>query len=424
MKCKVKKLEGTARQLEVKVSREEIEEARKEVVKDLQKEAVIPGFRKGKAPEDLVMGKYRETIGDELKERVIPRAYQEALEESKIDPVSFPEISGVKLAEDGTALEFVAVVDTYPEVSVSKYTGIKVDKEKVSVSDEEVEEAVTRLQQMHAEYHEVDRAIVKDDFGICEVEAFIEDKSVSPKKDKVWIEANKESSMFGLGEGLCGMKKGETKSMEVTLPEDYPDKSYAGKRARFEIMVKEIREKKLPEKNDEFAKKSGSETMEKMKEEIRGQILERKETNSKIKMQNQIIEYLLKKHSFALPASMVKRQLEVLVKKAEDELARKGMDEKAVAAQKEALSAQLKEEADNRVKLYFILDVIARKEDIAVSDEEIDEWLKGLAGHYNRPFDEVKKYYQEKDLLGGVEEQLREDKILDYLLSQAAITEK
>ncbi|MFQ5952954.1 MAG: trigger factor [Candidatus Omnitrophota bacterium] len=423
MKSKIKKLGGTARQFEIKLSSEKVNGILKEVLEDIRKEAKVPGFRPGKAPLDIVQKKYEKDALDEVKRRLIPEAYQQALDEHDIAPVTYPEISDISIDSAG-ALVFKAKVDVYPEIKLRKYKGLKATKEKASVKDEEVEEALTRIRNINAEFTEKDSPIGKGDFGICDVEAFVDGKSISTRHRNMWIEANKESSLLGLGEELCGLKKGDTKDIDVTLPENYPDKKYAGKAATFNIEVKDVREKKLPDLDDDLAKKLQKKDMNEVRDSLHAQIMERKAYNNKVNMKNQIMEQLLKAHSFDVPESMVKRQLDVLIEKAQNELAQKGVDKERIESEKDKLRQQMQGDAENKVRLYFILDKIANEENIIVEDDETDEWLKSLAQSYGQPFENVKKYYEEKDLIGGLKEQLREEKTLDFLLSEAVITEK
>jgi len=420
MKSKIRKSEGSGRELEIVLSAERVEEAFSKIIEEMRVKAEIPGFRKGKAPFDIVRKKYREDALDEMKKRLVPVAYQEALDDHEVVPVSYPELDNICLDEKG-CLTFTAKVDVYPETRVRKYKGIKVVSEKISVTDAEVNETVEKIRDLNAEFETRDKQVEKGDFGICDIEAFVDEKPISNKREDAWIEAEKESSMLGLGEEICGLKKGDEKDIEATLPENYPDKQYAGKKARFHVRVKEVKVKKLPEVDDELAKKIGKENMKTVKDDIKNELLNRKEQNNKVKMKNQIIEHLLKKHSFDLPAKMVERQIDALMKRSEDELAQKGVDKETITTHKEELNAKLKIEAENKVKLYFILDTIARLENISVSDEDVDRWLRGIAEYYKQPFDNVKKYYKENNLLGGVEEQLREDYTLDFLLEQASL---
>jgi len=423
MKSRIKKLEGLSRQLDITLPPDRVKKVLGEVVSGIRNKVTIPGYRKGKAPEDMVFNRYREDAMDELRRRLIPQAYQDALQEHNVDPVSYPELSEAVMDAEG-AMMFTAKVDVQPEVKLKKYKDIKVTGAKVAVSEEEVEETLTRIRNMHAEYEDVDRVIQKGDFGVCDVEAFIDGKPISKKTEKVWIEADKDKSMLGLGEQLCGMKKGQQKTIETKLPENYPDKKYAGKMAEFKVDIKETKEKRLPGLDDELAKKVGKETISQVRDEIRAQLLERKELDAKMKMRNQIIEFLLQKNSFDVPESMVKKQMDVLMKRAEDDLVRKGVDKAAIESNREALAGKVAAEARNKVKLYFILDDIAKQENITVSGEEVDDLLRSMADHYKQDFEDVKKYYEDNDLIGGLKEQISEEKTLDFLLSEAAVTVK
>lgn len=423
MKSKAKKLNGTAMQVEVEMPKEMVDKAYSEVLEDIKKSVTIPGFRQGKAPIEMIRNQYKEDAEDQVKQKLVPIGYQHALEEHGIDPASYPEVTDINLSLAGT-LTFKAKVDRHPEVTAKKYKGLKLSTEAVSVKDDEVEEAFTRIRNMSAEFADVDKELEKGDFAICAVETFMGGESISKKRENMWIEVDKEASLLGVGEELTGMKKGEAKDIEVTLPEGYPDKKYAGKQAVFHVEIKETKEKKLPELNDEFAKKMGKENIEEVKEDLRTQLLERKENNAKINMKNQIMEQLLKDNSFEVPETMVKRQQKVLMERAEAELAEKGIDEKTIEEHKKELAGQLAKEAENKVRLYFILDEIGAREEIGVEDAEVDGWLNTLATSYNQPFDQVKKYYEEHDLLGGVKEQLKEEKTLELLLAEANISKK
>ena len=422
MKSKAKKLEGTLKQFDVEMPKNAVDEVYKEVLADIQKTAALPGFRKGKVPLDMVQKKYAEDVDIELKRRLIPQAYQAALKEHEVTPVGYPEVWDVNVSEKGLA--FKAKVDAYPRVDLGGYTALKVNISKISVTDKEVDEVIERFRNMQANFTDIEESLKKGDFAVAKVETFSDGKAISKERENMWIEVSKEASLLGMGEKLEGLKKGDKKEIKVTLPEKYPDEKYAGKEALFKVEIKETKRKHLPELNDEFAAKIGSATMLDAREEVKKQLLERKEADLKTAMKNQIMEHLLKKHKFDLPLSMVRRQLKVLMERAEEELKSKGVDEKVIEEHKEKLSKSLKTEAENKVKLYFILDKIAGIEKINVSIEDVDVWIKGLAGSYQKPFEEVKKYYEEHDLIGGLREQLREEKTLDFLLEKAETVSK
>ena len=423
MKSKIKKLNGASRQFDIEMSKETVDEAFNQALEDIRKTAKIDGFRPGKVPMDIIRKNYTDDAVDEVKRRLIPYAYQRALGEHNIRPVSYPEVSDVAIKSSGE-LTFKAKVDIHPEIDIKKYKGLKVDTVKVGITDEEVDEALLRLKNMFAEYTDTERPLEKGDFAICDIEAFIDGKIISKKRENAWIEIDKDASMLGMGEELCGFKKGDKKEVNVTLPENYPDAKYAGKDAVFKVDIKSTKEKDLPEFNEDFARKVGKDKMDDVREDLKTQLLEKKESDARLDMKNQIMEQLLKKSQFDPPATMVDRQLKVLIDKVENEMAQKGVDKENVEAHRDDLKKRLFPEAEGKVKLYFILDEIAGKENIETSDSEVDEWLKTLSANYNQSLEDVKQYYEKHDLLGGLKEQLREEKTLDFILSEAVISER
>ena len=418
MKTKMKKLNGTAREFLVEIPKKIIDETLEQVYSDIKKSAKIDGFRPGKVPMDIVKNNYKGEADDEMRKILIPEAYQKALIEHEINPVSYPDVSDVAVDAKG-ALMFKAVVDVHPEISLKKYKGLKVNVSKVSVSDKELEETLDRLRNINAEFIDVNRPLKKGDFGICDAAMILDGKVISQKRDNMWIEVDKEASLFGVGEKLEGLKKGDKKEIMVTLPETYQDEKYAGKEVVMDVEVKETKEKKLSELNDEFAVKLGKKTMKEVNDEIKDQLLQKKEHDFKINMKTEIMDQLLKSHSFDVPQGMVKRQQKVLTERAENDLLKKGVNQKAIEENREKLSGKIYTEAENKIRLYFILDAIATEEKIEIADKEVEDWIKTLAASYNRQFDEVKKYYEENNLIGGVMEELREEKTLDFVLGEA-----
>ena len=421
MKSKVKKLTGTARELNIEMPKETVDEAIEEILSEIKKTAKIPGFRPGNAPIDIIRKKHQSEAVEEAKSRIVARAYQNAIEKHEISPAGYPEIFDLELKATGELI-FKAKVDALPEVDLKSYTGIKVSGKKVTVKDAEVEEALEKIRGMFAEFTDKEGELLGGDFAISDVESFIGTESISKKRQNMWIEVSEKDSFLGIGKELKGLKKGDIKDIEVTLPENYPDKKYAGKKAVFKVEIKGLKEKNLPEINDELAVKVGKATAAELKEEVKDQILSKKQENENVSMKNQILEDLIKKHKFELPENMVARQLKVLMEKAENELVSKGMEESDVKQQKEKLRAALSKEAADKVRVYFILNEISGKENIEVSDEEIDAWIMALGRSYNKPFEEVKKYYVEHDLVEGLYEQLKEEKTLDFLLEKASVS--
>lgn len=423
MKSRIKDIKGTRKQLNVEMPKEKVELVFAEVFEDIKKSAEMPGFRTGKVPMEIVKKRYGQHAHDEVKKRIIPSAYQKALAEHEVVPVSYPDISDVLISPSGS-LSFTAQFDAEPKVKLKKYTGIKVKKKKEEVSDEEVQKAIDKIREMNPEFEDKSGVLEKGDHAICDIETFSEGKAISKKRQDMWVEVDREASMLGMGKQLEGLKPGEEKEIDSTLPENYPDKKYAGKKVVFKVKVKQVKIKKVLPESEQLAGKVGKKDMAELREEIRQQLAQRKDMNTQIDMKNQVMEYLLSKNTFHVPETMVKRQQKVLEERAQNELAQKGVSGEAFEEHREKFGEQLFIEAQNKVKLYFILTAIAEEEKIEVSQQEVEAWLKKLGESYGQSLEDVEKYYSENNLMDGLREQLKEEKTIEYLLEEAQIVDK
>jgi len=424
MKVKTKYNNACECFLEISIPAEVVNRTLEEVYKEIKKYAKISGFRPGNVPQDILEKHHGARAQEEMLKKIIPSAYRDAVNEQNIKPVGLPEISDVRFTKDND-LSFKAKVELRPSIKLKKYKGIKVKQNKIAITDSEIEDTLKRLQQMHAQFQPIQdrKSVQKSDYAICDVEAFIEGKPITKKHENMWIEANKDASLLGIGEKLIGANLGDTKEIELKLPENYPDKKYAGKDALFKVSIKELKEKKLPGIDDEFAKDLRSESLVTLKEDLKKQLLAKKEANAKIEMKNQILDKLLKDYKFSIPPSMAKRQFEILEKQLEEKLLSQGIHKDSLEEQKKGLESKLREDADNKIKLYFILNAISEKENTTVTEEDIEERLQMISQMSGQPLDSVRQYYEKNHLIEGLWEQLKEEKTLDLLLREAEINQ-
>ncbi|NQU94986.1 MAG: trigger factor [Candidatus Omnitrophica bacterium] len=423
MKTRIKNKEECTKLFQIEIPHEEVLRITEEVYREIKKIAKIPGFRPGFAPQDLLVKHYSKDAKEEVLKRLIPEGYKKAIENHKVIPVSPPRVFNISL-EDGKPLTFEAQVDTRPHVKLRNYKKIKITKNRISVTQEEKEESISRLRNAYAKFNDVARPVKKGDYAVCSVEAFAEGKPISKKNDNMWITADKEASLLGLGEQLIGLEKGQTKEIDAKLPDNYPDKKFAGKMAKFKVLVNEVKEKGLPEVDDAFAKTLKMENVETLKKEIEDGLFARKENALKVNMQNQILERLLKDYKFGVPTNMANRQKEVLAKRVENELLQKGIQKEEAETKVKELDAKLAEDARDKIRIYFILDDIAEKEKIEVNEDDIDARIKMIASQAGQTPEDVKKYYEKENLLGGLAEEIKESKTLEFLLGEAEITEQ
>ncbi|MDD5440121.1 MAG: trigger factor [Candidatus Omnitrophica bacterium] len=323
----------------------------------------------------------------------------------------------------GANLTFKARVEVRPEINLQSYKGIAVKKKKSEITDDEAEATLKQLQGMYAQYQPITeaRALQKGDFAVCDVEVFIDGKPITKKHEKMMIEVSKDASLLGMGEDLAGMKAGEEKAIRKELPADYPDKKFAGTMADFKVNVKEIKEKKIPALDDEFAKDLGANDLATLRGNLKAKLLERKDADAVTDMKNQILEKLLKAYAIHVPPSMARRQLDILMKHLEEDLMSRGIPKDSVEAKKKEFEPKLKEDAVNKVRIYFILDTIADKENIKLKESDVDERIQKIADTYKQDAKTVRQYYETNDLIDGLLEQIREEKTLEWLLANADI---
>lgn len=424
MKSKAKKIEECLTLFEIEVTKETLDKAFDEVYDEITKVANIPGFRVGKAPKDLVKKHYTKNAKDEVLKRMIPQAYGAALKEHKINPAGLPEITDVNFEEE-KALSFKAKVDTRPNFKIKEYKGIKAEKKSATITDEDVNKTLENLRGLHARYIAVeDRPAQLGDYVVSDQECLVDGKDVHKKRENLWLYMEKESFIPGLGEKMVGMNKGETRDIEISLPAEYPDKVVAGKKVTYRILAKEIKRRELPAVDDELAKDLGRKSLEDLKTEIRKELEERSLVNAEIGMENQLLDKLIDDNAFTVPSGFVDRQLDYIVEDYKKRLMEKGFKREDLDKKDKELREKLKNDAVRRVRLLFILDEIARIEKIDIGDADVAKAYESMAAQTGKSVDEVKNYYEKEELVGNLEEKLREGKVIEFLIKSAQITEK
>ena len=424
MKFKAKSVEECSTLFEIEVSPQMIGRAFDEVYKDMAKVANIPGFRVGKAPVDMVKLHYAKDAKDEVLKRLIPEAYRQAVKEHNIDPVSLPDISDVSFEED-KPLSFKARVDTRPKFKLKEYKGIAIEKKKVVITDDDINKTLENLREVSAKYIAVeDRNVKADDYVVTDLECFSDGKPVHKKRESLWLTIDKDSFMTGLTEQMIGMKKGEERDIDVTLPEKYPDKNLAGKKVRYHVLVKEIKERKLPNVDDEFAKDIGRENVADLKKEVAREMEERAKANAEVEVENALLKKLVDEHSFKVPQSFITRQLELMVSDAKRRLEEKGFKKEDLDKRDKEFVDKFKGDAERQVRLLFILDAVATAEKIDVADKDLAEAYKNIAAQAGKTEAFVKDYYEREELVDNLCDKIREGKTVRFLLDNAKITEK
>jgi trigger factor len=401
------------------------------ITKEFQKQASIPGFRPGKAPEPMVLKKHEQDIADEVKRKLVSEHYKKAIEEQKLDILGYPDVKDVQFAR-GQALKFEATVETAPDFELPEYKGLPAKREAQKVTDEDVEKALNVLRDQRVDYKTVERAVASGDIavvnytGTCDGQPLTDfaptAKGLTEQKG-FWVPADGKSFIPGFGEQLVGAKAGDKRTVNVDFPAEFVTPQLQGKKGVYDVEVVEVKEKVLPELNDEFAKSFGAESLEKLREGVRTDLQNELTFKLEKSVKNQVVRALVEKVNFDLPDSAVAQETRNVVYDIVNENQKRGIPREMIEKEKEGIYAAASQGARERVKMSFLFQKIAEKEEIKVSQEEIIRRVAQLAGVYQV---EPKKFLQDLQKRNGLVEvydQLAHEKVVDFLAKNAQIEE-
>lgn len=430
MKVTVKNT-GTCRQtLKIEVPAETVAAERAELLNYYAKGVSVPGFRKGHAPKALVEKKFAKDMAADLKDRVVPKFYHEAVEQEKVKVVAVIDVSEPELVE-GKPLKFEVTVDVPPEFKLPKYEGISIKAEKTDVSEKQVEETVQSILRQHATYEDVTgRAAKEKDMVQVSYESTIGGQPLEEKVPQArgmgrgngyWITCDEESFLPGMGKALVGSKIGDKKDVTVKFPEGFIVKELAGMKAEFKVEVTGMRETKLPELNEEFLKKIRVESEAELRKNIREHMEEAAKNKEKGRQQDEICEFLLGKTKLDVPESAVKEQTRNVMYDMARQRMMSGMNQEQIKAQQEDMMKEAKEKAEEQVKLRYIIMAIADAEAVKVDDQEISAEVVRMAVQQRRDAAEFRKELEKEGHLDSVGDQIRFGKTIEFLLEKAKI---
>lgn len=430
MKVSVKKAGACRKTVAIEVPAELIAEERAETLKVYAKHARIPGFRKGKAPAHVVAGKYVKEIDQDLKERVLPKFYQEAIEAEELKVVNVIDATEVELSE-GSPASFTVTVDVFPEFKLPKYEQIPVKVEKTEVSDAQVQEQIDQLLHQQATFDDVeDKTIEKGDMGQLSYEAFIDDqplKEAIPEAKGIgsgegyWVSADEHAFIPGMGEALIGLNSGDTKEVEIHFPAEFMMKELADVKARYQIEVTGVRVRKPAVLDEAMLERLQVESEEKLRELMRDQLEMRAENESLQKTHEQIIAFLIKKTKLDVPESAVQQQTRDVMYDLARQRMMQGASQEQIGEQQEELFKEAQERAIENVKLRYIGLAIADQQSFEASTNEVEEEIARIAIQQQKDAAELRKEMIENQTYGAVIDQLRFNKALNFMVENAKL---
>jgi trigger factor len=399
------------------------------MTKNFQKQAALPGFRPGKAPRDLVLKKYEKDIQDEVKRKLIGDSYRQALQDKKIEVLGYPDIEEIQFGR-GQNLQFAATIETPPEFQMPEYKGLPVRREIKSVTDADVERALKMLAQQHVKFETVARELKMGDVAVVNYTGACDGKPITEtaptatgltEKKNFWVDVAPDAFIAGFADQLAGAKAGDKRTVNVDFPADFVTKELAGKKGVFDVEIVEVKEKLLPPIDDELAKKYDAGNLEKLRDGVRRDLENELKYSQQKAARGQIIRELLARVNFDLPESAVAHETRNVVYDIVQENTRRGVQREMIEQQKDAIYAAAANSAKDRVKLAFVVQRIAEKEDIKVSQEELLQRIQSLAAMYQIPPDKFVKDLQKRNGVNEVYDQVAHEKVLNFLEINAKV---
>ncbi len=428
MSVKWEKQEGNTGTLTVEVPAEEVTAGLDKAFKKVVKQVQAPGFRKGKMPRQMFEKMYGvEALYNDALDFILPEAYANAVEEAGIEPIDRPEID-IEQMEKGKELIFKAVVTLKPEVKLGDYKGLEVTRQETEVTDEEIEEQLKERQKAFAEMVvKEDGTVENGDTVKLDFEGFVDGEAFEGGKAEQYdLEIGSGSFIPGFEEQLVGLKQDAEKDVEVSFPEEYHAAELAGKPAVFKVKIHEIKAKEVPELDDELAKEIDEEvdSLDALRAKLKEKTAEEKKSASETALRDDLVEAAARNAEVDIPEVMVDTEVDRMMGEFEQRLQMQGMNLELYfqfSGQDEAaLRAQMKDDAQNRVRVSLVLEAIGKAEKVEVSEEEINAELEKMSEQFGMDIEQIKK------TLGGtamLENDLRFTKTVELLVENAKIAE-
>ncbi len=429
MKVEKKEAAPCVMELIVNADAEEIKADYKEVFGVFLRNGVIPGFRKGKAPADMIRHKFQSEITQEAIQKCFRKFYPEALKESGLEVVNLQGLSSAKIAPE-SGFEFTAIVEVAPKFSLPKYKKLSIKREEVKITDAQVAERVEEYRKAYAKYEEAkEGATVADgDFvnfdykGTLDGTPLVEivpDMKNMCEYQGFWTQVEEGRFLSEVLEALKGMKVGETKSgVKVKFPKDAAPEPLKGKKAEYDLTVKAFRSRILPD-DESFVKDAGAESMDKLREDIRAKMLADETRAEENRRQEYAIDLLLKKADFDVPESQVRNETAANLDRFARQAQYSGLDADYVKDQREQILAQAEEQAVRQVRLAYILSGIAKEESIEATDEDVSKRIAEIAEANNKKPEEIRESIEKAGNMDGLKAQLRSEKALKLVIDES-----
>jgi trigger factor len=408
------------RELELEIPAETVQKAVERVAKEFARVARVPGFRPGKAPVTLIRRRFADDIKSEVLQSLVPGQIERAVSESKLVPVTQPQVDKVDFTETGP-VKFRATFEVLPEFDLGQYKDLEVEIDDVKIEDTDVDKGLEELRDRAATFVPVEgRAIADGDYAQLKLKGIPVGGGEPLDAESVLCHVGGEETMEPFNQNLCGSSAGDHKNFDVTYPSDYPDPKLQGKTYTYAVEVLGIKEKKRPELTDEFAKDvSDATTLEELRKKMRDNLEAARAHRQSEQAREKLLAQIVKSHEFPVPEALVEHQMDSRLERTVRSLASQGVDPRAVNVDWVALRSRQKERSIDDVKAELLLDRIASAEKIDVTDEEVEKEIAAIAERSGESATAVRANLTRQGALDRMKSKIRSEKTLDWLCSNS-----
>lgn len=414
---------STKREIEVEVPAQEVARQTEALIQKYQKVARLPGFRRGHVPPSIIRQRFSEEIKTDVVESLVPKYFRQETERLGMHPVSQPRVTDLHV-HDGEPLRFKAAFEVLPDVKVEGYKDLRADHPQITVIDADVEQALSEVREQHAAFHPVEgRALAEGDFAQVSLDGTPKSGEGQPvHMDEVLVEMGGKNTMPEFTTNLSGASVGDERTFDVHYPEDAQDKRLAGKTFSYTVKVQAIKQKALPELNDEFAKQLGEfSNMGDVRKRIREQIESERTHQAEHEAKDKLVAELVQRNDFEVPESLIEHQIDIRLERGLRALAAQGLTaEQMKKMDLNRLRAGQRDQAIQDLKASLLLEKVADEENIQVSDEEMDREVESLARQTKQTVEAVRARLTKDGGLDRIRNRIRNEKTIDLLYRQSA----
>ncbi|MCP4669165.1 MAG: trigger factor [Deltaproteobacteria bacterium] len=428
MKTSLEEISPVKKKLSVEVEAREVDKKISESYREIGKRAKIPGFRPGKAPRKILENYYGAQVAEDVEKNLISETFPKAIKEAKTVPLGTPLLEKGALKQ-GRNFTYSAVMEVRPQFDVENHLGLRLEKEELAITDEDVQKQLERIREANGKLTSLDkdRPIRKDDYVVMDYEGFEEGRPLDGMKAANFL------LKVGGGEfhpkfeaSIIGLDKGSETDIHVAFEEDYHHSGLAGKKADFKVKITDVKEMALPELDDAFARNIGTEfkDMEDLRNKIRETLTAQEERRIDSDLKLRLLQKISENFDFELPQSLVESELNFAVENVKQNLLRSGSNLEKAGLSEEKLREEFRASAEKRVKDLLILGRVAEQEGIQVDEKDLTKGFKELAERTGQDMEALRKYYEARNLVDSLREKLLEEKTLNYLVEHAKISMK